>query len=470
MSKALFRRLGVLLFAVVATLGSILPAASQVQPSYDTIRVQDGDVARLYQASILWSPLVLPTPDGGAWAFFTAQLRLPSEPGAEPTLSNFKVFSSRFDPAAGTWGAATALPGEISFGPAGVVDSTGTVHLVYTVRDSLEPDSFGQLAYIKSAGNGSWEGPTLVAASDISGHQLSPDLAIDSNDGLHVAWQDQRNVTDEQRAADASNADIFVADLNPDGTWSEPVQVSVRADAGDNGSRPQILADNDRLVLIWSTYSTTEEIGLDSAIHVQWATRPVADTTAWSEPQVLFDRGETLIGGRFLDADASATGDIVLLYGRRTETDNQIFLQRLPSGATEWSAASLIGIGNRGSYPRVTIANDGTVYTVYNLAMDDSSVKVGMLAVAPGESLPGTELAVTVGEEGQQGIPNVAVDSLGRTWVVYLHELPNGTTPSEVRVLRGALISSEPVAPAQTTLPPAASPEAEAAPEATPEG
>ncbi len=470
MSKALFRRLGVLLFAVVAAFTSLLPTAAQVQPSYDTIRLQDGDVARLYQASILWAPLILPTPDGGAWSFFTAQIRLPGEAGAEPTLSNFKIFASRFDPAAATWTPATALPGEISFGPTGVVDSTGTVHLVYTVRESLDPSAFGSLVYIKSTGDGGWTGPVLVAASETAGHQLSPDLAIDANDGLHVAWQDQRNVTEEQRAADPSNADLFVADLNPDGTWSEPVQVSVRADPGDNASRPQLLASNDRLVVIWSTYSTTQEIGLDSAIYVQWAARAIDDVASWSEPKVLFDRGETLIGGRFVDAAASPTGEIVVLYGRRTETDNQLFLQRLPSDSDEWSAASLIAIGNRGSYPRVSIAADGTVYAVYNLAMDDSSVKVGMLAVAPGESIPGQELALSVGEEGQQGIPSVEVDTLGRAWVIYLHEMPNGTTPSEVRVLRGAIISSAPVAPAQTSLPPVGTPAAEPPAEATPEG
>ncbi|MGD9714524.1 MAG: hypothetical protein AB7V46_21055, partial [Thermomicrobiales bacterium] len=271
MRQIQFRRFGVLLVAITLALTSLTTVSAQVQPSYDTLRVQDGDTARLFQASILWSPLVLPTPDGGAWAFFTAQLKLPTEPGADPVLSNFKVFASRFNPASSTWGPAAALPGEISFGPTGVVDSEGTVHLVYTIRANLEPESFGSLVYIQSTPDGGWTGPTLVAADENAGHQLSPDLAIDSSDGLHIAWQDQRSVTAEERALDASNADIFVADLNPDGTWSTPVQISVRGDTSRNGSRPQLLAVNDRLVVIWSVYSPTEEVGLDSATHVEWA-------------------------------------------------------------------------------------------------------------------------------------------------------------------------------------------------------
>ena len=469
MARSLFGRFGVLLFAVSLALTSLLPASAQMQPSYDTLRVQDGESIRLYQASILWSPLVLPTPDGGAWSFFTAQLRLPTQPGADPQLSNFKVFASRFDPASATWSPATALPGEISFGPTGVVDSEGTVHLVYTIRANLDESSYGSLVYIKTTPEGGWTGPTLVAAHESAGHQLSPDLAIDSSGGVHVAWQDQRAVTPEQRTANASNADVFVADLNPDGTWSEPVQISIRDDSGDNGSRPQILADNDRLVIIWSVYSTTEDIGLDSATRVMWSTRPVGDPAGWAEGQVLFAREDTLIGGRFLDAAASPSGETAIVFGRRTENDNQVYVMRLPSGATEWSDATLIATGNRGSYPRVALGPDGSMFTVYNLSEDGSTVQVGALGMAPGEGVPGVEVALSTGEEGQQGIASIAVDTLGRVWAIYFHQLPSRTTPSEVRVLRGAVISTEPSAPAQTTLPVVGTPEPEAAPEASPE-
>ena len=94
-----------------------------MQPSYDTIRIDNGGTATLYEVSIDWSPLVVNLPDGGAWGFFTAQLRLPTEPGANPLLLNGKLFATRFDTGTGTMAAAPALPGEISFGPTGVVDS-----------------------------------------------------------------------------------------------------------------------------------------------------------------------------------------------------------------------------------------------------------------------------------------------------------------------------------------------------------
>jgi hypothetical protein len=460
-----------LAIAVLATLMTQLATArAEVQPSFDTLRVQDGDVARLYQASILWSPVVVPLPDGSAWAFFTGQVRLPTEPGADPILSNFRLFASRFDAASATWSPAQAMPGEISFGPTAVADAEGTVHLVYTIRANLEPTSYGSLVYVRSTPDGGWTGPTLVAPSEIAGHQLSPDLAIDANGGLHVAWQDQRAVSEELRVADASNADVFVSDLNPDGTWSAPVQLNVRPDETVNASRPHLLADADRLVAVWSIYSPALEIGLQSATHLEWSMRALDAPDGWGEPQMFVDRGNTLIGGRFLDAAASPSGDIAIVYGRRTENENQLYLQRLASGSNEWTEPSLIASGNRGSYPRIAVGPDGTVFAVYNLQDSGETVQVGALAVAPEETAAGAEEALTIGEEGQQGIASVTVDAVGRVWVIYLHELPGRPAPSEARVLRGALVPSLPAVPVttQTEAPPVGTPEA--TPEATPQG
>lgn len=456
-------------FALAGTLAlagalQLFPAAATVQPSYDTIRIDNGGVASLYEVSIDWSPLVLNLPDGGAWGFFTAQLRLPTEPGANPLLSNRKLFATRFDPGTGTWQPAFALPGEISFGPTGVVDGAGTTHLVYTIRGSLDATSFSTLVYLTVDDSGSWSQPAVIVASENAAHQLSPDLTMDSDGGLHLAWQDQRGVSEELRAADPSNADVFVSDLNPDGTWSEPVQVNQRPDDVTNASRPQLAADGDRLVAVWSVYNS--EVGLNTATTLMWSERPIGDSAGWSEPQPVFDRGEDLIGGRFLDLADDPSGGVTLVYGRRTEDANQLYLQRLDQDSDSWSEAALIATGDRGSYPRIAVSNDGTTYVVYNLG-SGVSVKVGAIAIAPGETAAGAEETLTAGEEGIQGIASVSVDTLGRPWVMYFHQ-PLQQPVEEARVLRSAIISSAP----SDEMPGEATPVAEASPaaEATPEG
>jgi len=457
------KRLRTIALAGVLTLAGalqIFPVAATVQPSYDTIRIDNGDTATLYEVSIDWSPLVLNLPDGGAWGFFTAQLRLPTEPGANPLLSNRKLFATRFDPNSGTWQPAQALPGEISFGPTGVVDSSGTAHLVYTIRGSLDATSLSTIVYLTVDDSGAWSQPAVIVPSDNAGHQLSPDLTIDSDGGLHLAWQDQRSVSDELRAADPSNADVFVSDLNPDGTWTEPVQIDQRPDDITNASRPQLVADGDRLVALWSVYNT--DTGLNTATTLMWSERSIADPASWTGPQPVFDRGSDLIGGRFLDLTDDPSGGVTLVYGRRTDTENQLYLQRLDSGADSWSEPVLIASGDRGSYPRVAVAQDGTTYVVYNLG-SGVSVKVGAIAIAPGETTPGAEETLTAGEEGIQGIATVSVDTLGRPWVMYFHQ-PLQQPVEEARVLRSGTISSQPAGEAPGASTPEASPEAVASP------
>ncbi len=461
------RRLRTFALAGALTLASalpLIPAMATVQSSYDTVRIDNGGVATLYEVSIDWSPLVLNLPDGGAWGFFTAQLRLPTEPGANPLLSNRKLFATHFDPGSGSWQPAIALPGEVSFGPTGVVDNAGTAHLVYTIRGSLDATSLSTLVYMTVDDSGAWSQPAVIVPSESAGHQLSPDLAMDKDGGLHLAWQDQRGVSDELRAADPSNADVFVSDLNPDGTWTEPVQIDQRPDDQTNASRPQLAADGDRLVAVWSVYNT--DTGLNTATTLMWSERSIGDADSWSEPQPIFDRGSDLIGGRFMDFAADPTGGATLVYGRRTDTENQLYLQRLGSDSDSWSEPALIASGDRGSYPRIAVSQDGTTYVVYNLG-SGVSVKVGSIAIAPGQTMPGPEESLTAGEEGIQGIATVSVDTLGRPWVMYFHQ-PLQQPVKEVRVLRSAQISSEASAelPGQSTAAPDASPEAEASPAA----
>jgi hypothetical protein len=197
-----------------------------------------------------------------------------------------------------------------------------------------------------------------------------------------------------------------------------------------------------------------------------WSERSIGEASGWSEAQQVFDRGDDLIGGRFLDLADDPTAGVTLVYGRRSEDANQLYLQRLAQDGDSWDEAALIASGDRGSYPRIAVGTDGTTYVVYNLG-SGVSVKVGALAIAPGETAAGVEETLTAGEEGIQGIATVSVDTLGRPWVMYFHQ-PLQQPVEEARVLRSALISSAP----SDSVAGDATPTAEEVPstEATPEG
>jgi hypothetical protein len=458
------RKLSVCLFLVgLMIVGLAVRPAGAAQPSYDTLRVDGPVQAMPYQVWVAWTPSIIPLPDGGAWAFFSAEIVNP-----DGTIGTKKLYASRLDPAAGTWRPATAFNGgEIQFGQSAVVDSQGTVHIVFTDRANDDETSYGQLVYARSTPEGGWTDPVAIAPDQSAGHQLSPELILDRNGGLHVVWQDQRLVDQASREAAASNADIFASNLGADGAWTAPVQINIRPTATDTGtptpdvttnaSRPQLGVDGDRLVVVWSVYTAAS--GLDTAERLEWSTQPIDGSSGWAAPQVLLERGESQIGGRLLDVASDPNGGVALVFGSRTSDINLIFSQRLQPGATAWDAAVLIASGDRGSFPSATIAPDGTVVVAYNVG-SGTSVQVGAVAYVAGQPRGSIETILTAGEDGAQGRPMILIDANGRMWVIYMHE-PAGGIANEVRVIRGATISIE-TAPEQlpATPEPAASPAA----------
>jgi hypothetical protein len=434
--------------AALLVLGGVGSAAATTQPSYDTVRVAVDGTSAAYQVWVAWAPLLLNTPDGGAWAFFSAQAQTANGYGSK------KLYASHFDPKTGVWQPATAMPGGvIQFGPTGVVDAKGVVHVIYSDRAKDDPTSYSTLMYTTSTADGGWTDPVPVAPNDQAGHQLAPSLALDAAGGMHLAWQDQRGVSDEMRTASASNADIFACDLAANGTCAKPVLISIRETPTTNGSRPDLVVDGDRLVVVWSTYVGTSDADLQTAQRVEWSTRPLADANAtWTKPQTIVERENGLIGGRLVDLAADPNGGVYLAFGRRT-TANALYLTHMAKDAKEWSDPLIIASGDRGSFPALVVAGDGTAYVSYNIG-DNTDVQVGAVALGPGQPRASAETMVSRGEDGAQGRPVITIDASGRVWILYMHE-PTGGVANEVRVQRGATIPSEPAAETPATPVPA---------------
>ena len=448
----------------VAVGASAVTAAPQ--PSYQTLRIAGDNVAVPYQVWVAWSPTIVPTPDGNAWAFYSAQ----SE-NTDGSLGTKKLFVSRYDAATGAWSAGTPLPGgQIQFGQSAAVDAKGVVHVVYTDRADDKPTSYGTLMYIKSTPDGGWTNPVKVSENAAAGHQLSPDLAIDKNGALHVVWQDQRGVDQTTRDAAASNADIFEADMGSDGKWGPTIQVSAnRTSATTNASRPQLAVDGDRLVVAWSVY--TQESGINTADSVQWSARALDSSSAWSQPQQVVTRAKDAsgnsdqIGGRLLDLISDPTGGVGMVFGRHDGNVNNLFAQHLAAGGNAWSAPVTLASGDRGSFPAAAYQPDGTLVVAYNIG-SGAAVGVGAVALKAGATTPSVEANLTAGEDGAQGRATLSVDGKGGIWVIYMHE-PKGGLANEIRVLKGAVIDATP-GPAVQVATPSASPVAAAAPSATP--
>jgi hypothetical protein len=379
-----------------------------------------------YDVWVAWSAEMVATPDGGAWAFFSAAARPPEGDGDN------RLYASHFDPATGTWSRAQAMPGgRVQFGPSAAVDAAGHVHLVYSDRKADKPDQPSVLVYTTEDGKGGWTTPQPVAPDRSAGHQISPSLAIDGQGTLHVVWQDQRAWSASDRIASAANADIFASERPAGGAWTKAVMLN-KHQAGEVGSRPHVVVDGDRLVAVWSIYTT--KLGLEAAARIEWSTRSLAKAdAAWAKATTLIaGRGEAF-GGRLLDLKADPAGGVVLAFGRRA-TDTFLFVRRLPMDSTTWGGDVLITYGDRGTFPSLAINDEGTLYLTYNLG-EGALVDVGATALAHGSVNPGPEENLTSDEPETQGRPIVTVDTTGAPWVLYLNA-PQGGNADEVRILR----------------------------------
>ncbi|HET7095406.1 MAG TPA: FAD-linked oxidase C-terminal domain-containing protein, partial [Thermomicrobiales bacterium] len=214
------------------------------QPGFDGIRAaQDGQLVT-YSIWVNLPPVLVTTPDGGAWAFFTARARTD-----ESSASN-QLFAARFDPKAHVWQPAATIPGnDVQFGPAAVVDAKGAVHLIYSARPSESATSNSTLMYTVNRDGRTWETPQPVAPDPNAGMQVMADLAIDSVGVLHAIWRDQRSGNASVSPNDQSDGDLFVSDFAK-GAWSKPVQLTGLNGATDFVAWPRIECEPSAIELM----------------------------------------------------------------------------------------------------------------------------------------------------------------------------------------------------------------------------
>lgn len=404
-------------------------------PERTTLKVSNGEGGTVsYKPWLEWNPVIVTQPDGGAWAFFGAT----ADSGQ---FENLKlVYASYYDPGQGKWLDAQRMPlGDVQLGPSAVVDSKGVVHVVYSARQKDEDGYYSTLLYTREDGEGGWIEPVAVSLDQLAGHQIAASLAIDANDTLYVAWQDQRAFS---RAALASpaNADIFVSQRTVDGLWTIPVLINNHYPTSA-ASRPQLVVDGDRLVAVWSVY--TSAMGLSAAARMEWSQRPLDSELDWTAPQTITNGRGDLFGGRLVAMAADPTGGVVLVYGRVGRFDTFLFAKRLGPGSNQWGADTLIAFGESGTYPAVAINNSGIVYISYNVGNGDV-VDVGATAIGFRSVEPGRETIVTRDDPNTQGISAVSVDLTGTPWFIFFSEIP-GQEPTSVGVIRNANVPVTPM-------------------------
>jgi hypothetical protein len=268
-----------------------------------------------------------------------------------------------------------------------------------------------------------------------AGHQMLGSLAVDGNDGLHVVWRDQRYVSPEARMALPTNADLLASDF-VDGEWTAPAQINSREAPEINPAWPHLVVDGERLVVVWSMYQGTTAEEMKSAARVEWSERPLEASGTWTAPQTLFERVGGDAGGRLIDLAADPRGGAVVVYGLYNKSNNQLFTRRLEQGGSSWSEPVLLASGDYGYLPAVTVAPDGTIYTVFNNGRN-RDVDIGGLIADPAGKTAGA-VTLTPGEGGVTARASIALDANGTPWVVYMHQPVGSSNVTEIQSVRAA--------------------------------
>ncbi|MEA2054595.1 MAG: Ig-like domain-containing protein [Candidatus Thermoplasmatota archaeon] len=194
------------------------------------------------------------------------------------------------------------------------VDSTGVIHLVW--EDFRYGDS--EIYYANSTDSGqSWNAEhRLTTATENSEY---PSLAIDSNDNLHLVWEDYRN----------GYGQIFYAQSTDSGdSWSSGQAVSP---SGSNAGEPSItVTQDDRVHVVWRDNRHGESeiyyrYSIDGGSTWETEFRLSQDIYYSEYPVIMSGRNNTL---RVLWHD-NRTGDDLLYY---RDGNDWLEMRRLPRG------------------------------------------------------------------------------------------------------------------------------------------
>lgn len=145
-----------------------------------------------------------------------------------------------------------------SYYPAIATDNSNNLHVVW---EDLTPGNYEILYSISEDGGLTWS--TSVNISNNEDSSVFPDIATDSNNGLHVVWSDWT----------PGNLEIYYASKPSGGSWSTPENIS---NSEHDSNTPAIAIDNHirNLRVVWS-----EQVDL-TRLEIMYASAPLPEEAA----------------------------------------------------------------------------------------------------------------------------------------------------------------------------------------------
>lgn len=209
-----------------------------------------------------------------------------------------------------------------------VIDSQGNIHMVYFAG----PDYYApfEVYYLWKGENGKWSKPINLSESE--NDSRTPKIAIDSEDRIHIVWQEDGEGTGRTKYTSKVSG----------GEWTEPLYIT------DSGNElPQIAIDgNDDLHVVGMGYSTYGLYLKNS-------------NGLWGEIEQIYYNVNPAI-------DVSQNGDIHISHN----SSSLLYFNRYDTG--DWGEQiELDGSGNSPRAPDIAVDSNGNVYIAWATKYDD---------------------------------------------------------------------------------------------------
>jgi len=290
---------------------------------------------------------------------------------------------------------------ELAQWPAIAVDARGIIHVVYVGNERL----YYTYTY---AGGTPWVPASWSIPRDIGGMEPVswPDLAIDSDDQLHVVW------------SAGTVADIFYSSSTDGGKeWSSPVQLSDSSEVED--LRPQLaIGRPGEIHLVWTERALKEGTILGSLYR-----RSLDGGNSWSPASNIREGQANWMG---IAADVRGNVHVICHYTGEERQQNGQVHQWSSDGGSSWSAPVVLpkpkttGWSGSDAIPGMVVDSAGHLHVVIG-----EGSRVYYLRWDGQQWAPGPPLDLSVADTVSMQ-PQIALGEGNRLHVVWYWDQVNG--------------------------------------------
>ncbi len=304
--------------------------------------------------------------------------------------------------------------------PAIAIGADGATYLVWDDARSGNADIYFAK---RDPGAGSWGTNVKVNTDTGTRIQLNPAIALDSSNNAYAVWQDERN--------GAGKPDIFFRKRTASNqTWVSP-DVKVSDESGGGGGSIQ---RNPRIAGTAAGAQTAVWVDLRSNQNNIWSSQLAAGGATWAANKQVTS-GNTAALKDFPDVVVGTDGTAYAVWQDSRNGNPDIYFSKLPPGpgATAWSSNVKVsddpGTAAQTS-PRLGIDASGNLIAVW-LDARTSPAQIWMSRLASGTSTWSASTAVTSGADRPQSVA-LAVRTDGKAYLAF-HDNRSGNNDVYVR-------------------------------------